>query len=443
MDENNTGNTPSIDINSFKDFLDKNNVENNIIDGVYDDGESFKFITFKIPVARNWDEIRLFDDDNFESILRSDFIKYRGISNYEAIWSHELKCIECEIQIYNHQAPNRYLLRKLAQFFEVVEGYSDESENKFPSELLVYSDSDKQIYLGHSSKEFAFLSLYKDGRRIDLEQGRNRFRITLKIKNVNATTEEAARSLLEKISNTLFYQMDILYDFPISLCPRRESRVERSRKAMLREKADLELRNLTLEYEYDKIPMSLYWFAQNNSTSPIFMYFALYQVLEYYYPIYSAIQVKSKVQNIIKDPAFNVNKDADVIRLLAVMKTNKAGDFGDEREQLSTTLRHIVSGEDVINYIKERDYLNNYYQNKEAQKLSDKKLRLNDNLGILDDLSERIYDIRCRIVHNKASEITSKILPMTKNVSLLGNDVELLKFLARKAIIANSRPFTM
>ena len=443
MNENNTENAPSIDINSFKDFLDKNDVENNIAEGVYDDGESYKYITFKFPVARNWDEIRLLDDNNFESILSSDFIKYRGISNYEAIWSHELKCIECEIQTYNYQAPSRYLLRKLAQFFEVVEEYSDERDNKLPSELLVYSDSDKQIYLGHSSKEFAFLSLYKDGRRIDLEEGRNRFRITLKIKNINATTEEAARLLLEKISNTLFYQMDILYDFPMTLCPRRESRLERSRKAMLRGKNDLELRNLTLEYEYDKIPMSLYWFAQNNSTSPIFMYFALYQVLEYYYPIYSAIQVKSKVQNIIKDPAFNINKDADVIRLLTVMKTNKAGDFGDEREQLSTTLRHIISGEDIINYIKERDLLNNYYQSKESQKLSDKKLRLNDNLGILDDLSERIYDIRCRIVHNKASETTSKILPMTKNVNYLANDVELLKFLARKAIIANSRPFTM
>ena len=241
----------------------------------------------------------------------------------------------------------------------------------------------------------------------------------------------------------LSYQMDILYDFPISLCPRRESRIERHRKAMLRGKPDIDFRKLNLEYEYDKIPMSLYWFAQNNSTSPIFMYFALYQVLEYYYPIYSAIQVKSKVQNIIKDPAFNVNKDADIVRMLTVMKTNKAGDFGDEREQLSTTLRHIVSGDDVLNYIKERDFLNTYYQSKESQKLSNQKLRLNDNIGIIDDLSERIYDIRCRIVHNKASEINSKILPMTKNETYLVNDVEILKFLARKAIIANSSPFTI
>ncbi|MBQ3015430.1 MAG: hypothetical protein IJD79_01470 [Clostridia bacterium] len=443
MDENYAVNIPSVDIDSFKEFLDKNNVENNIAEGFYDDGEKYKYITLKFPVARNCDEIRLYDDTNFESIMRSDFIKYRGVSNYEAIWSPGLRCIECEIEMHNFLSPNRYLLKKLAQFFEVIDEYGDERGTAYPSELLMYSDSEKQVYLGHSTKEFAFLSLCKDGRIIDLDEGRTRFRITLKIKNISAATEEIARSILEKISNTLFYQMDILYDFPISLCPRRESRIERHRKAMLRGKPDIDFRKLNLEYEYDKIPMSLYWFAQNNSTSPIFMYFALYQVLEYYYPIYSAIQVKSKVQNIIKDPAFNVNKDADIVRLLTVMKTNKAGDFGDEREQLSTTLRHIVSGDDVLNYIKERDFLNTYYQSKESQKLSNQKLRLNDNIGIIDDLSERIYDIRCRIVHNKASEINSKILPMTKNETYLVNDVEILKFLARKAIIANSRPFTI
>ncbi len=443
MNKSNTVNAPSIDINSFKEFLDKNNIESNIAEGFYDDGERYKYITFKFPVARNWDEIRLYDDTNFESIIRSDFIKYRGISNYEAIWSQELKCIECEIETYNFQAPNRYLLKKLAPFFKVVDEYKDERGAVYPSELLIYSDSDKQVYLGQSTKEFAFLSMYKDGRRIDLDEGKNRFKITLKIKSITVTTEERARAILEKISNTLFYQMDILYDFPISLCPRRESRIERFRKAMLRGKTDIESKDLTLEYEYDKVPMSLYWFAKNNSTSPIFMYFALYQVLEYYYPIYSAIQVKSKVQNIIKDPAFNVNKDADIIRLLTIMKTNKAGDFGDEREQLSTTLRHIVSGEEISSYIKERDFLNSYYQSKDSQKLSNTKIRLNDNIGILDDLSERIYDIRCRIVHNKASETLSKILPMTKDENHLANDVEILMFLARKAIIANSRPFTI
>ena len=74
---------------------------------------------------------------------------------------------------------------------------------------------------------------------------------------------------------------------------------------------------------------------------------------------------------------------------------------------------------------------------------TEKKPRLNDSNGILDDLVERIYDIRCRIVHNKASETDKKILPMTKNVNYLKHEVELLKFIVRKVLIANSSPFSL
>lgn len=75
------------------------------------------------------------------------------------------------------------------------------------------------------------------------------------------------------------------------------------------------------------------------------------------------------------------------------------------------------------------------------KRLCEQKLRLTDSLGIIDDVAVRIYEIRCQIVHNKASEINNKILPMTKEVDYLVNELELLKFIARKAIIANSRPF--
>jgi hypothetical protein len=87
--------------------------------------------------------------------------------------------------------------------------------------------------------------------------------------------------------------------------------------------------------------------------------------------------------------------------------------------------------------------LNDFYTNNPAKKLSEQKLRLNDNIGVVDDVAERIYEIRCRIVHNKASEISNKILPMTKNADYLVYEVELLEFIARKAINANSRPFAL
>ena len=132
-----------------------------------------------------------------------------------------------------------------------------------------------------------------------------------------------------------------------------------------------------------------------------------------------------------------------MVKLLSIIKENSMDNMGSEREQLSITLRSIITGDDIIEFIQSNEDLNEYYKNKSAKNLSDKKLRLADNVGIVNDVAERIYEIRCRIVHNKASEIDNKILPMTKDVDYLVNDVALLEFIARKVIIANSRQFSL
>ena len=117
--------------------------------------------------------------------------------------------------------------------------------------------------------------------------------------------------------------------------------------------------------------------------------------------------------------------------------------IGDEREQLNNVLRNIVTGDEVIEYINSREFLTEYYNNKTSNKLSGEKLPLNDVTGIVSKLSARIYDIRCRIVHNKASETHKKILPVTKEEEYLRNEVYILKFLAEQAIITNSKAFQL
>ncbi len=429
-------------IEQLKDYLDENKLENSLNEFEFN-GKIEKYIVFKFPVARTYEEILVSETASIDSIMQSNFVKYRGISNYEAIWSSELKCIECEIQEPKSTMPPSFLVRKLYRIFKPSEISGNGLGMKTPKEIVIFEDDKINVSIGISSKEFAFLSLYKDGRNVDLDVNTGRYRITLKINNVLLKTEDEARELLEKISNSLLYQIDVRYDLSITLSPRRISRRERRLGIPRRIQKENGQTTLSLDYEYDKIPMALYWFAQNSTSSPIFMYFALYQVLEYYFPIYSTIEIKSQVQNLIKDPRFNINSDEDMVRLLHIMSSNDSTVFGDEREQLDNVLRHIITSEDVINYIEERNYLKSYYTEKISNKLSDKKLRLTDNIAILSDLSSRIYDIRCRIVHNKASETSKKILPVTKEAEYLRYETELLKFVAQKAIIANSKPMLL
>lgn len=416
-------------------------------DGVLEcyDGEASEYLSFLFPVAREFEEIKIFDRDNIDCIVNSNFTEYRGIINYEAIWSKDLKKIECEIDSQVSSLPTRLAMRRISKLFNQNAGddrpTGDNADT--PSRIAIYKDSKTEVSVGYSSREFAILSTLKNYPHFDLSKESSRFRLTLIIDNISVATQEDAKKILEKIANTLFFQIDILYGLILTLLPRRKSRNERIRRLRRSSGDDENGKKLELQYEYDEVPMSLYWLAQNTYYSPIFKYFALYQVVEFYYPIYATADTKNRIKNLIKDPQFNINKDSDVVRLLSIMSTKNVSAIGDERGQLNITVRSTVSGEEIIDLIKNNDALYDYYTNNKFKKLSVQKLRLTDPIGIIDDVANRIYDIRCGIVHSKASEIENKILPITKEVDFLDYETQVLEFIARKVIIANSRPFAM
>lgn len=425
------------DLVYIKEMLEKSNFAPEIKEYRSLDGCEHNYITFRFPVARNHDELEIIDTkpQHLEKIASSNIFKYRGVSNYEAIWSSELKCIECHLQFPSLPPSPTAIMRTVSKYFPAEGGCIDGGRSVENINCIILSSDKVRASIGYATTEFSLLARFKENSRFP--------RVTMKLENISAKTEDDARNILEKISDSLFFQIDTLYNLTITLEPRRLSMVERRKKHILRHNTtDIELQNLYLNYEYDKVPMSLYWFSQSSNTSPIFRYFALYQVLEYYFPIYASMNVKSKIQNLVKDPKFNINRDSDVARLLNLMKSNNINSIGDEREQLCLTLGSITSGDDLIAFIKENKYLNEYYNSNDSKTFGG-KARLNDAKGILEQFAERIYDIRCRIVHNKASETVKKILPMTKEVDYLVNEIEVLRFFAHKAIIANSRPFSL
>jgi hypothetical protein len=65
----------------------------------------------------------------------------------------------------------------------------------------------------------------------------------------------------------------------------------------------------------------------------------------------------------------------------------------------------------------------------------------NETSDFIAEVSERIYEIRCRIVHTKSNEGNFEVLlPYSNEVKELNFDLELIEFLSRKILIASSRP---
>jgi hypothetical protein len=177
---------------------------------------------------------------------------------------------------------------------------------------------------------------------------------------------------------------------------------------------------------------------------PLLQYLAYYQIIEFYFPLYSQIKAKNTIQNILKSPGFNVHNDSEIIKLLNIARSGLGQGAGTERIQLDATLQECLN----ISLLKE--FLNENQERKEFFKKKEKVLTL-EGLATeqADDIlrksvANRIYDIRCRIVHTKTEndfEKARSIYPFTQEANLLTHDISLINYIAKQVLIASSSEF--
>jgi hypothetical protein len=200
------------------------------------------------------------------------------------------------------------------------------------------------------------------------------------------------------------------------------------------------------KYEYDTEPISLYLYAKESMNMPIFEYLAFYQTIEFYFPIYSSYEVKQKIQSLIKDPRFNANRDADITKIISTIKVSSGGkSFGNERDQISSTIKACTDNTELLNFFKADENRFNFYAENKGKNIAAQKISVkNETADFVTEVSERIYEIRCRIVHSKAPEGNfGVLLPYSTEVKSLNFDIELIEFISRKVLITSSRPLNI
>lgn len=77
-----------------------------------------------------------------------------------------------------------------------------------------------------------------------------------------------------------------------------------------------------------------------------------------------------------------------------------------------------------------------------AKRLTEHKIPVaNANADLRNDVADRLYDIRCKIVHTKSDNRngdTELLLPFSKEAEQLHYDIELIEYLAQRTLIASS-----
>lgn len=389
---------------------------------------------------------------NLKEILDSNFSKFKFLKGYEAIYSIELGIIECEIQSDDFRMPYGLLLRRLSRLFKpkikaeetqevIIEAEETEVEEKDYSIEFPSPNEKVKIYLRESSTEFSFLCGCK--RESFLSRNRLKPFLTIRIEGLSFETHSQAKELLSNIGNSVFFQIDLLTNIPVHL----SSDKDLQREIRLRRKAVREdLKFVEPKFQYDSESISLYWYARIATTTPLLQYLAFYQVLEFYFPQYSAKEARERIKNLLKDPTFDRNSDKNVTKILDIVKTSaKSKAIGDERSQIRATVLNCVDLSTLTDFFNEFEERKDFFDDsKKGKSLVKQKISFNrKDHDIRLDIANRVYELRCRIVHTKEESETEILLPFSPDLTLIKFDIDLVEFIARKVLIAGCKPLEL
>jgi hypothetical protein len=385
-------------------------------DDYFDEGG--KNYILELPAGREKHRLYLSSEKQIERLLSIRFERYVSLWPYEAICSYADGTIESSLRILE-RTPSRHLIKRIF-------GTRSEDDDDDPIELTL-KDESRSIELSLGPPSEALKELLPRAARAHL---------SLKLKGLSVSRHEDAVKLLQRVSDSLFFQIDtsIGVGFNLARDPSDSYRLNRQNRPGTLD--DLQFPT----QEYDEAPMSLYWYARGAHGMPLLQYLAYYQVIEFYYPTYFQAEARRKIRRILKDPSFRAERDADLGRVLSSL-TGGRGGIGDERSMLKATVQECLDPTELRDFICAVEERAKFLSSK-AKGLSSIKIPIaNESADLRNDVADRLYEIRCKIVHTKGDSREGEVellLPFSAEANQLNFDIELVQYVAQQVLITAS-----
>jgi len=356
-------------------------------------------------------------DDNISEVLEVEFERFRLVRGYYGICSQSERSIEAFLEAALVTAPVR----------NVIDGGA---KLELPLRL---EGRGVVIEVGQPSKELLALV---GGSEEDV---RGAGGTSIKITGASLDGPGVPRGVLERYADALLFQFDTKFQQPLVLSRRQQVRLP---FPLVSGNNEGEL--VFPPSEFDHEPMSLYWYGRGAHGLPLLEFFAYYQVLEYYYEHYVDAEGRRRISQVLKNPGFSPHDDRHVSRVLRAAGRG-SGSRRSERDQLLTTIRGCADAAEIRSFISEDEERKKFFEEKDP-KLTQKVVSVAvSDTELLQQLADRIYDLRCKIVHTKeggSGEGVELLLPHSPEADRLHQDIGLLRLIARQAIGAASRPMT-
>jgi len=353
----------------------------------------------------------------FYGVNSIDFEKFVFLADYRAICSYKDGSIEALLEP---------VTRETSAWMELEFSYD------LPKTLpltAISPDSERPISLliGFASNECTLLN---DRSNYPFPT------LSMKISGLSVSQHDVAVDYLERLSNSVFFDLDLRHRLALSL-----SRIYPSSGLVSSTNIQHGYTISFPKFEYAAAPISLVQYAHGATDMPLLQYLSYYQSIEYYFPMYSEIETQIMVRNMLKDSSFDALRDDDIARLIGLVKSNNSRVYGDEKNQLRNTIRHCLDEDSLRKFLTGNEEMKAFFSLKKDG-LQVRQLPLNRaDADLRDEVAQRIYDIRCRVVHTKLAGgegIPGLLLPFSKEAAMLGYDIELIRFVSQRVLIAAS-----
>lgn len=393
----------------------------------YLDGGTYLSIGFQNGREKRW--FPFHNIDEMKNVIDIEFERYVFIGDFYAIANYSTNYIEALFRPIERARRNAY---------RSIFGKLKKKENIEPIEPIIlekdYQGSKVIIELGEATKIIQSLTRGPLSKHDPM---------SIKISGINISQHNKSLEILRKLSDSIFFQIEIQSGTTLKLLknPRKSNRLIYPLTREPPKRLDLEFPKI----ELDEGPSSLYWYARSSLGMPLLQFLAFYQVIEYYFPVYSKEEVRRRVRTILKDPTFRADRDGDIGKILSIISGHGKG-FSDEKSMLRATINACLDASDLRSFIIEDEERSNFFSAKQKN-LTDHKLPINnDDADLRSPVADLIYDIRCKIVHTKGENSgggVDLLLPFSKEAELLFYDIELMQYVARKVLIAASAPLSI
>lgn len=179
----------------------------------------------------------------------------------------------------------------------------------------------------------------------------------------------------------------------------------------------------------------LFNFAGQVSGNYPLVFLSFYQTLEYYFPSAARQNSLNQIRRELRDPSFDRDSDSCLLRVLSIAeRLNRSS----EPDQLKVLIREYVRLDRLEEFF-QGDWSDHFTRRGPIQGV-ELINPANSSKILPDQVADRIYQIRNRIVHAKDDPryVEAKVLlPRSEEAESLGPDVALARFLASEVIMAN------